>query len=64
MKKTYLILGDNNFWYATIFGDYAEADHRIFELKNGIDTPEDAPSDANTFYLYEVNGDKETFEVR
>lgn len=56
MKK-YLILGDNNFWYATVNGTMDEAIKRVNEIVSGIDVPEyshELPT-LETLYIYEVS---------
>lgn len=52
--KTFLILGDNNFWYATIHGSITDAKKRLEEIIIGIDMPE-CNTIPNVFYIYETN---------
>lgn len=58
-KKTYIILGDNNFWYAAQFDvSRKEAQKELArikrEIKKGVGDRFNEPSEASELYLYEA----------
>lgn len=58
MKNTYIIVGDNNFWYATFTGTKAQAEKELARIKKqiekGVGSEFDEPSEASELYLYQA----------
>lgn len=59
MRKNYIIVGDNNFWYATLFrttekGANKELNRIRKQIEEGVGSEFDEPSEASTLYLYEA----------
>lgn len=57
-KKTYIIVGDNNFWYATMDSTLKQAQSELKRIasviKKGVGSEFDEPSEASELYLYEA----------
>lgn len=57
-NKTYIIVGDNNFWYATMDGTLKQAQSELKRIarviKKGVGSEFDEPSEASELYLYEA----------
>lgn len=57
MKKNYIIVGDNDFWYAVI-NDVTDAElqEQIEEVKAGIKNNDyQTPMEVSTLFVYEVS---------
>ena len=54
MEKTYIIVGDNNYWYSTFKAStQLEIDAAIKDARQIVGENEEA--DCNEFYIYEAN---------